>query len=1217
MKKETIPGCKKVIPLLVTLFFISCNITSDVPFPGDETEFEQPATRNLRLSAPVKINWISSKQDSIVPPINKPLDFSQIPTKPFYFDGFKPVAPPAEEKISWDNMPGVPFDIDTIAAKPLEHKTIKIDFPVRIKAGIAKAKIPVSKNIVQLSQDEGLPGGTVSQIYQDKKGIFWIATGKGLCRYDGEYFELFTFISKEAQGNVQVLQITEDRLGKLWIRTQTRVYVFDYSGGLVQSITNNTYDITADNKGDVWMVSYPEKISVVNPETMMAQKIDARVLSDSGIVVRLIKGDNDQLLFRTGEGVSVLDLQKKSIYQWHGKHTNNYDNVSFFFKTHAGNILIGNYEGMLQIKPAISVLQHLKLNKEFETALEPYSATEDKQGRIWHYNQNIGVEVLDLENKTILKMNHQDGLSENNITCLFNDSDGRIWIGTNSGGINIIDNNSSINHLSVNQGLNDNEVWSLVEDDNGNVWAGNATGIDVINLRQQSIRQLGDKIQMGKGYDAIPKLMKDKDGLIWAYSATTALSVIDIQKKIVKIYDEKKLPFRRGLKLLGDQRGRVWISAFGQGVFLLNPETNVFRHINSSNGLAGNIAWRLLEDKDGRIWIATNKGLSIVEADASGITNITKTDGLSDNVTQSLAQDEQGRMWVATNEGIDMINMTNKTVTAFTKRQGMTENEAYALEISGKKIFAGTSSGINIIEDIGKENMVNWKVKTFARPQGFYFVDVNSNTSLISKDKQVFWGIQHALTIMNDPGDDSIIKPAYISGLSVNGKQQYFHGEAKVLQELADTIWSERSDTFYTKANVNNNVNKKDQIHWDSTNGMFKLAHDQNQVSFQFTGMHTDNEEKARYRYILQGLDDHWSAITQKAQSPDYNNLSPGSYTFKVSTRGANGLWSKPATLSFSILPPWWKTWWAYLLYSVVAISIIRSYVLYRSRRLQKENLMLEEKIDQRTRELKQSLNNLKSTQAQLIQSEKMASLGELTAGIAHEIQNPLNFVNNFSDINKELVDELQQELKAGKIDDAIEISNDIKANEEKINHHGKRADAIVKGMLQHSRSSSGQKEPTDINALCDEYLRLSYHGLRAKDKSFNADFKTDFDESIGKINIIPQDIGRVLLNIVNNAFYAVNEKQKAADKNYKPLVSIKTKRISDTIEINVEDNGNGISQNIVNKIFQPFFTTKPTGQGTGLGLSLSYDIVKANGGEIKMESKENDGTIFTILLPA
>jgi len=265
---------------------------------------------------------------------------------------------------------------------------------------------------------------------------------------------------------------------------------------------------------------------------------------------------------------------------------------------------------------------------------------------------------------------------------------------------------------------------------------------------------------------------------------------------------------------------------------------------------------------------------------------------------------------------------------------------------------------------------------------------------------------------------------------------------------------------------------------------------------------------------------------------------------------------------------------------------------------------------------LQKSLDDLKAAQTQLIQSEKMASLGELTAGIAHEIQNPLNFVNNFSEVSTELVDEMNEEIEKGNLDDAKQIAQDLKQNLEKINHHGKRAGEIVKGMLQHSRTSSGQKELTDINALADEYLRLAYHGFRAKDKTFNSAMKTDYDESIGLLKIIPQDIGRVVLNLITNAFYVVNEKKKLNTAGYEPVVSVNTKKADDHIEIKVADNGNGIPQTVLDKIFQPFFTTKPTGQGTGLGLSLSYDIVKAHGGKLKVETREEEGSTFTIVLP-
>ena len=301
----------------------------------------------------------------------------------------------------------------------------------------------------------------------------------------------------------------------------------------------------------------------------------------------------------------------------------------------------------------------------------------------------------------------------------------------------------------------------------------------------------------------------------------------------------------------------------------------------------------------------------------------------------------------------------------------------------------------------------------------------------------------------------------------------------------------------------------------------------------------------------------------------------------------------------------------------IVLAVIVIAFIQYRhNKHKQKAN----EVLRQQKEKLESTLTELKSTQDQLIHSAKMASLGELTAGIAHEIQNPLNFVNNFSEVSKELLDEMKTELDNGNGSDAKNIADDVIQNLEKINHHGKRADAIVKGMLQHSRTSNGQREATDINSLADEYLRLSYHGLRAKDKSFNAGMHSDFDPAAGKINIMAQDVGRVILNLINNAFYAATEKKKSLStelsSGFMPAVTVSTKKTEDSIEIRVSDNGNGVPQKVIDKIFQPFFTTKPAGQGTGLGLSLSYDIIKAHGGEIKVESKEGEGSVFLITLP-
>jgi signal transduction histidine kinase len=377
----------------------------------------------------------------------------------------------------------------------------------------------------------------------------------------------------------------------------------------------------------------------------------------------------------------------------------------------------------------------------------------------------------------------------------------------------------------------------------------------------------------------------------------------------------------------------------------------------------------------------------------------------------------------------------------------------------------------------------------------------------------------------------------------------------------------------------------------------------------------------------LEGIDRNWSTIMPNPYTENYRDLVPGNYRFRVASKGLNGNWSNPAEFYLTILPPWWRTWWAYALYSLAVGAIAWAFFQMRSKALLRENMILESKVTQRTEQLRKSLENLKEAQSQLVQREKMGSLGELTAGVAHEIQNPLNFVNNFTELNNELLADLKHEIAVGNLSEVQKLAGTIIENGEKITQHGKRADGIVKGMLQHSRTSSGQKETTDINALADEYLRLSYHGLRAKDKSFNAAIETHFDPRIPPIKAIPQDLGRVLLNIYNNAFYSVSERIKKSgsqhvdsgmDNNrYQPRVIVSTNLENNVVTIRIRDNGAGVPPSVREKIFQPFFTTKPAGQGTGLGLSLSYDIItKVHGGSIALNEELEEGAEFIVTLP-
>ena len=553
--------------------------------------------------------------------------------------------------------------------------------------------------------------------------------------------------------------------------------------------------------------------------------------------------------------------------------------------------------------------------------------------------------------------------------------------------------------------------------------------------------------------------------------------------------------------------------------------------------------------------------------------------------------------------GISLFSQSGNPVNARLTALAFIYNDLsvlYAGTGNLEKEFSSLSRGVQIAKSISNHTILPY---IYLNLGGFYFKTGNYDSSLVYEEEalynmyksgyKVYEGMALATKGSNylKKGNYELAKQYFEKSILAshiqNNKTTIPHTYL-LLADLYKTIGNNDSSIYYTKKALTNyqQLDLRASVN-DCYASLYALYES------------TKNADSAFYYLKLyKALNDSVS-MDEKKKINEYQNVG---FNEQINQREQENTRIEKETAMRT-----------YALVAGILVFMLIAFLFYRNNRnRRKANNILQKQKE----ELQSALAELKSTQAQLIQSEKMASLGELTAGIAHEIQNPLNFVNNFSEVNKELLAEMKDEMSKGNIDGAKEIANDVIANEEKILHHGRRADAIVKGMLQHSQSSSRVKEPTDINKLADEYLRLAYHGLRAKDKSFNATMKTDFDETIGNIYIIPQDIGRVIFNLITNAFYAVDEKKKSGiDERYEPTVLVSTKKSGDKILITVKDNGNGIPQKILDKIFQPFFTTKPTGQGTGLGLSLSYDIIKAHGGEIKVEMKEGEGAELIIEL--
>jgi ligand-binding sensor domain-containing protein/signal transduction histidine kinase len=1082
---------------------------------------------------------------------------------------------------------------------PATGKKVSITHPQPTQALPMAMKDGAVANIQYLDAEQGMASSLVRGIAEDKNGHLWFGTDAGLSKYDGQSFTHFT--KKEGFISSRVLSIAEDKNGNIWFGTDGSG-VIKYDGNTFTHFTekdglssNNISSIAEDKNGNIWFGT-ARGVSKYDGKTFthFTQK---EGLSDNRVTS--IKEDkNGHLWFGTpAGGVNKYDAQTFTHFTEKDGLSSN--NISSIAEDKNGHLWFGTYGGGVNKYDKKSFTHFTE--KEGLSKNEVTSIAKDKNGHLWFGTDLGGVSKYDGQSFT--HFTKKEGLSNNTVRKIAVDRNGNLWFSTFGGGVSKY-NGQSFARYAENEGLSNNTVFTMAEDKSGNLWFG-TTGGGVSKYDGKSFTHFTEK--EGLNNNSIRSSLADKKGNLWFGTGGDGVCKYD-GHSFTHFTVKEGLSSNYVESIAEDKNGNLWFGTVGGGVSKYDGKS--FTHFAEKEGLSSNSVPSILEDKNGHLWFGTSVGVS--KYDGKSFTHFTQKEGLSSNTVLSILEDKNGHLWFGTAGG-GVSKYDGKSFTHFTKKEGLSYNSvpSIAEDKNGYLWFGTYGGGVNKYDgkflSAGQAGLTH-----FARKEGLSHNSVRK--VLVDKNGHLWLGTWD--------GVNKLEKDAYQPSpypLVVHLRQLYIN---EALPNYRNPLDSSIEDIQFDSVQVFENY----PIHP-------RIPFDQNHLGFQFSAIDWSAPTKIKYSFRLLGLDNKWSNPSEKTLA-DYRNLPHGKFTFQVRAIGESGEWSKSFDYLFTILPPWWLTWWAYTFYALLFLGALRTFSLWRERNLLKEKEQLKQKVEERTSELKKSLEDLKSTQSQLIQSEKMASLGELTAGIAHEIQNPLNFVNNFSEVSNELIDEMREELAVGNNQLANEIADDIKQNLEKINHHGKRAADIVKGMLQHSRTSSGQKEPTDINALADEYLRLAYHGLRAKDKSFNAEYKTDFDPNLPKINVVPQDIGRVLLNLINNAFYAVDKKAKnmtppppkggiKSDQNeYRPTVTICTTSFipplggARGVRITVKDNGDGIPAHIVDKIFQPFFTTKPTGQGTGLGLSLSYDIVKAHGGEIKVQTKEGEGSIFNIQIP-
>jgi signal transduction histidine kinase/ligand-binding sensor domain-containing protein len=1093
-----------------------------------------------------------------------------------------------------------------------------------------------SPHFEHLQGDLNVAGGLITKIIQDKQGYFWISTMQnGLFKYDGyttTRYEYDPFDVHSVPQN-QIYTFFIDKNDTIWVGTAEGLSKFDrhsekfirYNSSLVRGLPDlrNVGAINEDDQGNLWIGNYEGKLWRYNRRS-------GEFLS---LTSKFNYKEQKSLSSDFHEGVFCIYKNKKGtiwIGNTNGFHqvinsTGTVNDISFIhyqnnpldanslsnnkvnniYEDRNGMVWAETNSGLNSLDPATGRITRYLTNPSNPLTISTNylqawgnSIAEDLEGNLWIATP-YGLNKLNKE-RTVFTRYFQNDLSEfglrsSRIHTLGMDAGTNLFVSTAKGLQSLILDQKAFDLLQHDpkdhNSISSNEVISVIEDKSGSIWIGTAgEGLNKWDRKTDKFIHYNSDQPNSLKSDYVSDIMEYPEGDLWVCNGEYLSLVKNGSEKFehfnsnsrnLESWDAKTI-----ISICHDNDGLIWMGT-GNGIKSFDPVTKKFTHyyfeLNNPDGVSDYTVVGILADSRGNIWVGNNSiAFDRFDKHTGRFThyknNALDTTSISSNIVYCIFEDSKKNLWIGTFAGgLCQYNYATNDFTTNSRNKDIPWNSVFSIrEDNAGNLWLGTDKGLSCYI-VSQKRFINYDVKDGLQDNLFAAGWRNKGSSFKGKDGIIYLGGTNGLNYF-DPArihPNNFIPPIVITQFKIFDKLQPGKNEEKEIV----------------------------------------LNYDQNFFSFEFAALNYTNTSKNKYAYQLEGFDKDWVYCGTRRYA-GYTNLDPDEYTFRVKGSNNDGIWNeKGIAIKIIIRPPWWKTRLAYAVYILLLIALgwaIHRYQRQRVIRIERERSQKKELAQ--AKEIEKAYHELKTTQQQLIQSEKMASLGELTSGIAHEIQNPLNFVNNFSEVNRELIEELKSEKRKVKSEKSEVLENElidnILQNEEKINHHGKRADAIVKSMLQHSRGaeSGNKKEPTDINALADEYFRLAYHGFKAKEKSFNSKMVpiaigTNFDPAIGNINVVPQEIGRVLLNLINNAFYAVHEKKKLIGDAYDPIVSVNTKKVGGKVEIIVKDNGNGIPPKILDKIFNPFFTTKPTGQGTGLGLSLAYDIVKAHGGSIKVIS--------------
>jgi len=1073
----------------------------------------------------------------------------------------------------------------------------------------------------------GFPQNSASDIVQTKDGYLWFATQEGLARFDGVKFTVFDRANTDALPDSWLLRLIPDSSGALWIRVQgfapglTR-----YQDGVFTHFTtknglpsNTATSAAADKEGGIWFGTFGG-LSYFKGGKFSNYSVKDGLPSDT--VNSLGLDSKNNLWMSTPKGLARFSNGKIETLTG----TPAFPDTAFFrvrdfsniFEDRSGTLWMRTRRGVLSVSGSSSKLY---TKQDGLSSLSINEITQDSKGDIWFAT---GSGLTRFQNGKFVTVNASSDPDENTIYSIREDSEGSLWLVTGKGIKRYA--NGKFESYRQDDGLSDNVVQTMLIDREGSIWLGTfGGGID----RFRNANFITYSARTGLTFDNVQPVFEDSKGALWIGS--NSAGVDRFKDGTVTSYTSKNgLPSNDIRSLREDKEGTIWVStsrglaSFKNGTFTTQsrqtangpePQGKAMAKLKSgafvvssnnrvfiarggrfapffsvdSVATPANFIQDIWEDSKGTLWVATNQHLYWFKD--GKLKQVSTEDGFVGNWVQSFYEDNDGIVWLGVSSN-GFARFKDGRFSMISPKQGLFDFNGYVLfedsqgyiwSSCNKGVFRVNKKELNDVAD-GKSEMVH--STSYGEPDGMESRECNggySPSGFRLRDGRIAFSSVKGVVIVNplDIKLNPLPPPVVVERLLADGSSK-------------------------------------------NLNGTVTLSAGTNRLEFHYAGLSYIGGDKVRFKYKLEGADPDWIDAGGRREAY-YTNVSPGDYTFRVIAANSDGIWNeKGASLDFELKPYFYQTKWFLALAILLFLTIGPSIYYWRVHSLKQREADLESLVNKRTEELQNTLTNLKDAQHQLVLSEKMASLGQLTAGIAHEIKNPLNFITNFAVLSKELAHELREELahEKNRVDperaiEITEILDNLEQNVQKIDEHGKRADSIVRGMLLHSRGKAGERQDTDLNALLAEYTNLAYHGMRAQDQSFNVKIETEFDPTIGKVSIVPQDLSRAFLNIVNNACYAANDKRRSATNGFSPTVKVSAKSLGNKVEIRIRDNGNGIPKEVIDKIFNPFFTTKPAGVGTGLGLSITYDIIREeHKGEITVNTQPGEFTEFVIVIP-